>query len=311
MHLKRRWIDRRIYEYFAVNIGPLLGWRDPILVYQMGGVGSSSIRNSLFRCEDPQTRLVLMCHEFFPIRNRDLNRIVIEPECRDYLTRECEHDRQVFEQFPLPRRLGWLFRKKFYTQRIYEAYVKTEHRLRVITLVRDPVAHNVSLFFQVFDQYVGKTIEQSDYDVEDLIRVFLERYVYSRPLTWLDAELKATLGIDVFRHEFPTDSGYSVINSGNVSLLILKSELDDVRKAEAISSFLGLNKFEIVRSNVTGDKSHGRQYEEFKKRIRIPEALLEELYESKYARHFYSEEERAQFRARWGGKNSNDKLKYS
>ena len=38
MHLKRRWINRQVYEYFAVNLGPVLGWRDPILVYQMGRV---------------------------------------------------------------------------------------------------------------------------------------------------------------------------------------------------------------------------------------------------------------------------------
>ena len=177
--------------------------------------------------------------------------------------------------------------------------MKKKHQLRVITLVRDPVAHNVSLFFQVFDQYAGKTIEQSGYDVEELTRIFLEHYVYSRPLTWFDAELKITLGVDVFQHVFPVDAGSGIIDSGNVSVLILKSELDDVRKAEAISSFLGLDQFEIVRSNVTGDKSYGRRYEEFKNWIRIPEALLEELYESKYARHFYSEKERAQFRARW------------
>ena len=301
MHLKRRWIDRRVYEYFAVNIGPLLGWRDPILVYQMGGVGSSSIRNSLFRCEDARTRLVLMCHEFFPIRNRDLNRIDIEPEYRKYLVRECEHDRRVFEKFSLPRRMGWLFRKRFYTQRIFKAYVQAGHRLRVITLVRDPVAHNISLFFQVFDQYAGANIEQSDHDVEGLIRMFLEHYVYSRPLTWFDAELKTTLGIDVYGYPFPTEQGHSVIANGNISLLILKSELDDGQKAEAIADFLDLEHFEIVRSNVTSKKAHGQQYEEFKQRIKVPEPLLDELYESKYARHFYSREERVLLRARWRG----------
>jgi hypothetical protein len=40
MHLRQYWIDRRVYEYFAVNIAPLLGWRNPTLIYQMGGVGS-------------------------------------------------------------------------------------------------------------------------------------------------------------------------------------------------------------------------------------------------------------------------------
>jgi hypothetical protein len=301
MHLKKRWIDRRVYEYFAVNIGPLLGWHDPILIYQMGGVGSSSIRNSLFRSNDPRTRLVLMCHEFFPIRNRDLDRIVIEPEYRGYLAWECDHDRRVFEQFSLARRLSWLFRKKFYTQRIYQAYVKAGGQLRVITIVRDPMAHNISLFFQVFDQYAGTSVQQSGCSVDELIRIFLERYVYSRPLTWFDAELKTTLGIDVFQHPFPVERGYAVVAAGDISLLVLRSELEDRQKADAIAKFLGLKDFKILRSNVTSEKAHGPLYEEFKRCIRVPDDLLKQLYESKYARHFYSDEERARLRARWRG----------
>jgi hypothetical protein len=281
MHLRRRWINRQVYEYFAVNVGPMIGWRDPILVYQMGGVGSSSIRNSLFRYRDPRTKLVLMCHEFFPIRSRDPARMDLEPECRNHVLREMEHDRRVFEGFPLRRKIGWLFRKRFYTERIYDAYVRRGDELRVITLVRDPVAHNVSLFFQVFDQYAGTSIEGSGLDIDGMIRLFLDRYVYRRP--------------------FPTDRGYAVLSEGRVRLIVLRSELDDAAKARAIARFLGLDDFEIVRSNVTADKPHAVRYSEFKRRLRIPPALLEELYESRFARHFYSPDERARFRTRWGG----------
>jgi hypothetical protein len=304
MHLKRRWIDRRVYEYFSVNIAPLLGWRDPILIYQMGKVGSSSIRNSLFRCQDPGTRLVLMSHEFFPIRNRDLARIEIEPEYKDYVIREIEHDRRVFRQFPLRKRLGWRFREKFYTERIYRAYVKPKHQLRVITLVREPIANNVSMFFQLIDHYIGTPIEESSHDIETIIQIFVQRYMHSRPLTWFDAEVKTTLGVDVFQYPFPIAKGYNIISSGNVSLLVLKCELDDQSKAGAIAEFLGLEYFEIVRSNVTGEKSHARQYAEFKQRLRVPDWLLDQMYESKYARFFYSDDERSCCRDRWSGRTA-------
>jgi hypothetical protein len=301
MHLKRRWIDRRVYEYFAVNIAPLLNWRDPILIYQMGKVGSSSIRNSLFRCQDPCTQLVLMSHEFFPIRNRDLRRIDIEPEYRDDVIREIEHDQRVFQQFGLRKRMGWRFREKFYTERIYKAYVKPKHELRVITLVREPIANNVSMFFQLIDHYIGTTIEQSGHDIESIIQIFLDQYMHTRPLTWFGAEEKTTLGIDVFKYPFPIAQGYNIVSNDNVSMLVLKVELDDQTKSRAIAEFLGLDNFEIVRSNVTSDKSHAKQYAEFKQRIRVPARLLDEMYESKYARFFYSEEERSHCRDRWGG----------
>jgi Putative capsular polysaccharide synthesis protein len=304
MYLNKKWINRQVYEYFSVNIAPLLGWRDPILVYQMGKVGSSSIRNSLFRCQDPRTRLVLMCHEFFPIRNRDPGKIDIEPEYKEYVVREMEHDRRVFEQFTLRQRLGWLFRKKFYTERIYRAYVQPGGQVRAITLVRDPVAHNISLFFQVFGQYTGTTIEESGYGIDEMIRIFLDRYAYYRPLIWLDAELKTTLGIDVYKSPFPLDKGYAIMSRDNISLLVLKCELDDQSKTDAIKEFLGLEDFEIVRSNVTSQKSHAKQYQEFKQRIVIPAPLLDEVYGSKFAKHFYSTDELARLRAHWGGRSA-------
>ena len=306
MHLKRRWIDRRVYEYFSVNIAPWLGWRNPILVYQMGKVGSSSIRNSLFRCPDPRTRLVLMSHEFYPIRNRDLRRIDIEPEYREDVIREIEHNRETYEKFPLRKRLGWRFREKFYTQRIYQAYVKPGGPLRAITLVREPIANNISMFFQLIDHYIGTPIEESTYDIDSVIQVFLDRYLHSRPLTWFDAEVKTTLGIDVFRDRFPIEQGHNIVSSGNRSLLVLKCELDDDTKANAIAEFLGLDRFTIVRSNITGEKNHAKHYAEFKQRIRVPDTLLDEMYESKFAKFFYSEDERSRCRDRWSGRRMQD-----
>ena len=82
-------------------------------------------------------------------------------------------------------------------------------------------------------------------------------------------------------------------------MLVLKSELDDGAKSRAIAEFLGLDDFAIVRSNITSNRSHAQVYEEFKRRIRMPEWLLDEMYESKYAQHFYSAEERAAYRRRW------------
>jgi len=301
MHLNKRWIDRRVYEYFAVTIAPWLNWSDPILIYQMGKVGSSSIRNSLFRCRDPRTRLVLMSHEYFPIRDRDPDRIDIEPVYRDMLEREIAHEQRVYQQFTLRKRLGRRFREKFYAERIYKTYVRSRHRLRVITLVREPVANNISMFFQLLRQYIGPDREISDCSVDELAGVFIEKYMHARPLTWLDAEIKTNFGIDVFQEPFPVHQGYTVISRGETSLLVLRCEMDDRTKAQAIAEFLGLDEFEIVRSNVGSDKRYASRYAEFKRRIRIPPTLLDQMYDSKYARHFYSREEREQFRARWSG----------
>ncbi|MCA9262625.1 MAG: hypothetical protein KDA60_02205 [Planctomycetales bacterium] len=304
MHLKKRWLDRRVYEYFAVHIAPWIGWRDPILVYQMGKVASSSIRNSLFRCPDPSTRLVLMSHEYHPIRTRDPSHIDIEPEYRDYVLQEIEHDKQVFRQFSLRKKLGWRFRERMYAEQIYRSYVKRQnYRLRVISPIREPVGNNISMFFEVFDHYAGVTAAESPVDVESMIDMFLARYVHGRPLTWFDAEVKRTLGIDVFQSTFPREQGHGVFRTGNVELLVLKSELDDETKSHAIADFLGLESLTLVRSNVSSNRGHADKYAEFKQKIRIPSALLDAMYNSKYAQFFYTPDELAQFRNKWSGQS--------
>jgi len=304
VHLKKRWFDRRVYEYFAVHIAPWLNWGDPILVYQMGKVGSSSIRNSLFRCPDPRTRLVLMSHEYFPIRNRDPELIAIEPEYRDMLAREIAHEQHVYQHRSPRERMGRRFREKFYAEMIYRSYVKPKRQLKVITLVREPVANNVSMFFQVLNQYLEPDVEPSTCDTDQLIDVFIDKYMHSRPLTWLDAEVKTHFGIDIFQHPFPIQQGYTTITQANVSLLVLRCDLDDRTKAQAIADFIGLDEFEIVRSNVRNEKPEAQKYDEFKRRIRMPSALLDRMYESKFATHFYSVKERDHFRKRWSGGRS-------
>ena len=301
MHLNKIWMSRQFYEYFAVTVAPWFNWGTPVLIYQMGKVGSSSIRNSLFRCQHPNTRLVLMSHEYFPVRNRDPDRITIEPEYQDMLLREIAHEQQIYQQFSLRKRLGRRFREKFYAERIYNSYIRSQRPVRAITLVREPIANNISMFFQLLGRYIGKDAERQDYDIDELIDIFVANYMHSRPLTWLDAEIKTNFGIDVYQSPFPVNQGYTIITQGRISLLVLRCELDDRTKAQAIADFLDIDDFKIIRSNVASEKSYARQYAEFKQRIRIPAALLDQMYNSRFSRHFYSMKEREELRARWSG----------
>lgn len=300
MHLKWWWLDRRVYEYFAVNIGPLLGWRDPILIYQMGKAGSSSLRNSLFRCRDPRTKLVLMSHEFFPIRHRDIQQLEFDNEYRDAVLAEIAHDEETHRKASSLGRMGRKFREKFYTEKIYKNYVEPGRRAKVITLIREPIAGNISMFFQLLDRYTGKQTDSHQLDTDELIQIFLERYLHARPLSWFDVEFRSTLGIDVYNHPFPHERGYDSFCAGPLDVLVIKSEISDDVKTRVISKFLDVDQFQLVSSNRGADKNYAEAYARFRRSIRIPPRLLDFMYESKFARHFYSSDERRALRARWG-----------
>lgn len=309
-HLPWYWFDRRVYEYAATNVLPYLGWKNPILVYQMGKVGSSSIRNSLFRCRDPKTRLVLGSHEFFPIRTRQLDQLEVEPRYQRAVRDEIAQDQDFFDSLTPSARRAWRRREKFYTEKIYTNYVAKGGQLRVISLVREPIAMNVSLFFQLLESHfhVGHPSPLTQ-ETEQLIDVFVRNYPHVRPITWFDVELKRTLGIDVFQYPFDPDKGFTFIEQDNIRLMVMRVDLRDEVKESAIRSFLGIKDFRLVRSNVAAKKPYGSKYKEFRASFRAPEWMLEWIYGARFARHFFSSAERQEHFEHWGGCGSSEKWK--
>lgn len=285
---------RRYSTYLGVRVSP----RPPILVYQMGKVASSSVRNSLLL---HGVGPVLHLHSFSPLRERRVEEIGIEEELRQPLSEEIAHARKVFERAPLLRRVNLLYRERVYNRRIYELCIGRDRTAKIVTLVRDPVGTNLSMFFERFAEYAGVSYVPGAFSTDEIVDLFGERYGHSRPLTWFDVEMKTSLGLDVYRWPFPTDRGHLVANRGKMDLLILQCELADSEKERAISEFLGLEGFRMARSNIGAHRSYGAQYQEVKRRIRLPASLLDRLYHSKYARHFYSESDREKLRSRWEG----------
>jgi hypothetical protein len=72
-------------------------------------------------------------------------------------------------------------------------------RWKVVTLVRDPIARNISGFFQTLQSEFGLDYEKAEsMDEEDVARelvdIFLEKVTWhDYPLTWFDTELKSVL----------------------------------------------------------------------------------------------------------------------
>lgn len=251
--------------------------KNPIVVHQMGKVGSSTVCASLKRAE-PETP-VFQVH---------------------YLSHEGLR-RVESANLTAARRVppAHIWESKYLQSLLAEG---KERRWRVITLVREPISRNVSAFFENiylrfpdFDQRV----KRGSLDVQALIGEFVDGYNHDIPLNWFDEEMKSVFGIDVYETPFDSSLGYSIIDSDRVTLLILRLE-DLVRCAgDALSRFLALRGFGLVSANVGGKKGYGPIYDEFIESIRLPQALVDRMYASRYARHFYTPEEIEGFRQKW------------
>lgn len=164
-------------------------------------------------------------------------------------------------------------------------------RVKIITLVRDPIARNISSYFEHVDAIWHTENAHESIALESLVEGFHTRFPQSEPLTWFDDEMRSTTGIDVYEVPF-SPSGHVVLTHQNLDLLILKSELSDDAKAAALSELVGLDSLTIRPANRTEDKAKGATYRAFRAALRFDHSYLEQMLDSRYARHFYTPSER-------------------
>jgi hypothetical protein len=244
---------------------------DRVLIYQMGKVGSTSLARAL-------GDRAIQIHNFFP-RN--------EPCPRKPWYRARWYRRPIHWLFYLAIRRG----------------VRRRRQTRIITLVRDPIGRNVSMFFHDLHFWLAYYFSEVKPNgpgregVDTLIDCFTESFDHRYPLEWFDRELKRLTGVDVYAHSFDRAAGWTRIDEDGVSLLIVQTErLEDCW--QVIEDFCG-RKLEWREDNRGERKWYGGLYTEFLDRYCVSPDELDEIYASRYATFFFSDEARATFRRRW------------
>jgi hypothetical protein len=245
-----------------------------ILIYQMGKVGSTSLAKALGDG-------AIQIHNFFP---------------RNEL---CPHKPSYRSSF-YKRPIHWMF------YRLIRLGVRRRRKLKIITLVRDPIGRNIATYFQDLHYWLSYYFSEirpnhlaREEDIDILVACFRETFDHKYPLDWFDKELKRITGVDVYEHQFDTNTGCTRIDEGRVSILIVQTE-----KLSAcwhtVEEFCG-RKLESREDNRGKRKWYGTLYSEFVKRYFVPAEELEETYSSRYATFFFSAETREELRRKWHG----------
>lgn len=176
---------------------------------------------------------------------------------------------------------------------------------KLISIVREPVARNVSAFFlditrffpNFFDRY-----ENNEISLQDMTDVFINEFPHDMPLDWFDVEIKSPFNIDVFEKNYDEQKGYMIIEHENVSLLVIKLEKLNTCFKTAFLEFFGKEPESLVNTHVTDDDKSFGMYKEFLRDVELPESYLNRMYDCEYVRHFFSEDEVTNFRKKWSGK---------
>jgi hypothetical protein len=169
-----------------------------VLIYQMGKVGSRSVEASLLA-----SRLDL---PVFHIHYLSAEMLEKETDC--FYDERCGSNRKL---------KGVFSRQLFESYFIRSAVLARPHpkkKWKIITLVREPIARNISALFHDLDEYIpGSHNNIYSIPYEELFQAFLEKVNHELPLTWFDIELNPLFGVDVYASPFPKEKGYQTYSS--------------------------------------------------------------------------------------------------
>lgn len=193
-----------------------------------------------------------------------------------------------------------------------------EEPLKIVTVVREPIARDYSAFWQAFSKGNEMAMEmpilnkdfQKTYD--EYIDLLLKGSMYMQDrmgsslifswgdeFEWFDEQIKEILGIDVFQYPFDRESGYTIIQKGNIELFLFKVEKMESILNE-ISSFVGTEKLSEINDNVGVKKWYGLAYTQFRKEVKIPKEYVDHYYcGNAKMDYFYTSEEKQQFLNKW------------
>ena len=249
----------------------------PILIYQMGKVGSAAVYESLRKANIPN-----------PIYHVHLLSYSNLDEVEHYL-------KKVGSKTDIISLRYW--------RAIRRKLDRTKTTKYLISLVRDPVAREISNVFQNMHFHKDLKTDTGGVNIEKTVNHLYEYFAnYDEKTdyvcTWFDKEILDSFNIDVYASPFDQSRAYSIIGNDQAKLLLLRMENLSEVFSEAMQEFMGLS-VQLVRSNESSSKEYYEAYKTVSKRIILPKETCEKIYSTRFFRHFYSDELRSEYTKKW------------
>jgi len=260
----------------------LRGGRTPILVLQMGKVGSSSICDAL-RCSQIQRK-----HPVFQVHYLTKSKVL---ELEDYYK----------------SRKTYVRRHIVVSKILNEKYSNDEINFsNLVTSIREPVGRRISAFFENYPQTHPNLLNYTgDAFIDETVRVLTalldEEAATLRTYEdqWFETEVHERFGLDVFEARVESAYGFYRMENEQARLLLFKMEELGRSFAGGIEWLTG-EKVAIGTRNVGSKKSYSSAYNEVKRKLRIKESVVREILSSKLVETFYADQKEHLF-AKWAG----------
>ncbi len=272
------WNGGGVHVARAIGRAPKkFGVRNPIVVYQMGKVGSSSVFHSLV-----DLKLDVPVYHLHILEDFDEMAYIVshvDPN-REVAPRMLETGRAIRREMAENPQQGWNF----------------------ISLVRLPIPRQISAFFEsaifIFPKFQER-MNAGNLHGDELADFFLYQFKEEWPLWWFEKQMHQPFGIDVYATLFDKARGYQLYKHNNVHLLLMR--LEDLNRVAgaAMDEFFHIPNFQLTNKNVGEQKFYRELYREFLDALKLPSAYVDKWHNSRYAKHFYTPQELEASIARW------------
>jgi hypothetical protein len=264
-------------EYKYRRAHKKFGIENPIIVHQMGKVGSRSF--------------------YYSLKALDLDVPVYHTHVLAHLD---EYQAAVRAQFPDPTP----YLNSIDAGRTVRAEIEKQRwkQWNVISIVRAPIPRSISQYFETLHTRLPRAWERianGELTVQDLQTDYIGNFQDTSPLNWFEDQIHDPFGIDVYATPFETRRGYQIYAKDSIRLLIVRLEDADSVIGTAMRDFLGLENFALLKYNETQSKHYSALYQKFSQSLRLPNPFIEQMHGTRYARHFYTPAELEASVRRW------------
>lgn len=273
-------VQKLLFHYYNLKVR-IIG--KPLLLFQMGKVGSQTVEQTLVNLKLKRT----IFHFHW-----------LSPEMLKFTL-----DKSEFLGRAYPGRDYW---ESIYVKESILPSLSTQG-VDVITLTREPIARNLSAFFYSWGYWYPDMLEKfSDLNnypeaKQDVTNHFVEKFHHQRTLDWFDTDLAPYYGFDIYQEEFHPEKGYQIYRTPEINLLIIR--LEDLNRCLqlALEEFFGASypDYKMKTKNLSQSREYNHLYKDFLNNTNLPQDYVDYIYNSRYARFFYTERELDSFKDRW------------
>ncbi len=195
---------------------------------------------------------------------------------------------------------GTILSGSHYSEAARRVILESPRPAQFVVTLREPVGTNLSCFAFLAHRVWMRDMRSSIGRLSgpDLAKLFLARFPHESIAVWPRAELAPSLNFDPYAQPFPHATGWQRIQSGRWDILILRADLPDPAKSEALRAFTGLPAITVLRARESGEGAGG-MYGRLKSAIHAYPEYIHKMLDTEYARHYWSAEELAATRAKW------------